>query len=277
MDLDLKSKTFLVTGGSSGIGLATVEILAEEGANVIIQYNSGESRAISAQKMALKYGVQAEIIQCDLRQEVQIEAMFRLIEQIFGRIDGIINNAGIWPEEDIPIHKMDTSHWENTINVNLRSVFLCNKYFLNMLDKFPGEHAAIVLVGSTAGVFGEAGHNDYSITKSAMHGLMLSTKNEIVKLARYARINIVSPGWTLTPMAEEGLKQEAAVIRVLQTTALRKIATARDIANTIVFLLSDRVSSHTTGQQLVLAGGMEGRLLWQPNEVDPNLFLGSIQ
>ena len=119
----------------------------------------------------------------------------------------------------------------------------------------------MVLVGSTAGLFGEAGHADYSSAKAAMtHGLLLSLKNEIVRGAPNGRVNLVAPGWTVTPMTESELNQEL-VDRVTATMALRKVATAEDVARAIVFLCSPAASGHVTGQVITVAGGMEGRLL----------------
>jgi 3-oxoacyl-[acyl-carrier protein] reductase len=116
-----------------------------------------------------------------------------------------------------------------------------------------------VFVGSTAGVFGEAGHADYAAAKSAITGgLLLSLKNEIVRIAPRGRVNAVAPGWTETPMTR-GLVDPDQVRAVSRTMALRKVASPNDVAAQVVVLASDRLSGHVTGQLVVVAGGMEGR------------------
>jgi 3-oxoacyl-[acyl-carrier protein] reductase len=116
-----------------------------------------------------------------------------------------------------------------------------------------------VLVGSTAGIFGEAGHADYAAAKSAvLGGLLLSLKNEIVRVAPKARVNAVAPGWTESPMTR-GFVDPEQVRAVSRTMALRKIARPEDVAAQVVALASDELSGHVTGQVVVVAGGMEGR------------------
>ena len=125
----------------------------------------------------------------------------------------------------------------------------------------------MILVGSTAGVFGEAWYSDYATSKAGMHGLMMSLKNEITHIAPKGRVNIVNPGWTLTPMAEEALSDNDMVTRILQTIPMRKTATPQDISSAILFLASDVLAGHVSGQTINVSGGMEGRLLFTPDEI----------
>ena len=120
---------------------------------------------------------------------------------------------------------------------------------------------SLVLVGSTAGIYGEAGHSDYAAAKGAITtGLLLSLKNEVSRIGS-VRVNAVAPGWTMTPKkAESGLDEEIAE-RAKSTMALKKLATPEDVASAIVVLSSDEVSGHITGQVIEVAGGMEGRLV----------------
>jgi len=118
-----------------------------------------------------------------------------------------------------------------------------------------------VMVSSTAGLFGEAGHADYAAAKSAIaYGLMLSLKNEVVRVAPRARVNVVCPGWTYSPMTR-GELDESLPQRITRTMALRKVATAEDVARQVVVLASDEISGHVTGQIVTVAGGMEGRVV----------------
>jgi 3-oxoacyl-[acyl-carrier protein] reductase len=122
-------------------------------------------------------------------------------------------------------------------------------------------HGSLVLVGSTAGRFGEAGHADYAAAKSAIQvGLLLSLKNEIVRVALNGRVNAVAPGWTYSPMTSGVLDQDV-VDQVTRTMALRKVATADDIARAVVVLATDELSGHITGEVVTVAGGMEGRTI----------------
>jgi 3-oxoacyl-[acyl-carrier protein] reductase len=127
-------------------------------------------------------------------------------------------------------------------------------------------------------VFGEAGHADYAAAKSAMaFGLTRSLKNELARLAPHTRdycggrINCVCPGWTVVPRSAAKLRDPKIIRQVTATMALSKIARPGDIASAVVFLSSDALAGHITGQTLVIAGGMEGRTLWQPEEIDPRL------
>jgi 3-oxoacyl-[acyl-carrier protein] reductase len=126
-----------------------------------------------------------------------------------------------------------------------------------------------VLISSTAGIFGEPDHGDYAAAKSAMaFGLTRTLKTEIARLAPPSkdycggRVNCICPGWTVVPRNNAKLKNDAVVKRVTATMALRKLARPDDIANATVFLSSDALAGHLTGQTLTIAGGMEGRLLW---------------
>ena len=131
--------------------------------------------------------------------------------------------------------------------------------FLREVERNGGGN--LVLVGSTAGRFGEAGHADYAAAKSAIQvGLLLSLKNEIVRIAPRSRVNAVAPGWTYSPMTR-GALDDSLVRGISRTMALRKVAVADDIACAIVVLASDELSGHITGELVTVAGGMEGRTI----------------
>ncbi len=268
----LSGRKILVTGASGGIGSATAKVLLKSGAVVFLHYNSSIQGINEIKDWMEKEGIPNDHgfpVQADLSEEEQVIQMFENIKSMGGSLHGLVNNAGIWPPKDTSIVEMTLEQWNRTLAVNLTSMFLCSREFLRLLKSDPIEDASIVLIGSTAGIFGEAGHIDYSVTKSALHGFMLSLKNEIVKISRHGRVNTVSPGWVKTKMAEDGLKDLKTVTKVLQTTAMRKIATPNDIAYPVAFLLSPLLSGHISGQNIAVTGGMEGRLLFYPDEVDP--------
>lgn len=273
MRTGLENKTIIVTGGLGGIGIAVVEILIQEQANIILHYRTKRENFNEIEQKMQDANINFLMIQADLNEEAQVTDLFDRVTEKFGRIDGLVNNAGIWPEIHTPIHKMELTQWQKTLQTNLQSIFLCSKEYMKNRSQHKGEFGSIVLIGSTAGVFGEEGHIDYSSSKAALHGFMLSLKNEIVRIARFGRVNIVSPGWTLTRMAENELQNHAGVTRALQTIPMRKIANAGDIAKSVIHLLSDELSAHISGQNIVIAGGMEGRLQHEKDEIDLNRVL----
>src|SRR6185437_9092484 len=174
--------------------------------------------------------------------------------------------AGVWPEQDVPVAELSLERWRDTLDANLTATFLTARAFLAQLGEREG---ALVLVGSTAGLFGEAGHADYAAAKSAiLGGLLLSLKNEAVRRNPRTRVNAVAPGWTVSPMTE-GLLDAGQVAGITQTMALAKVATADDVAAQIVALASPVVSGHVTGQVVTVAGGMEGRVLHEQKDGGP--------
>jgi 3-oxoacyl-[acyl-carrier protein] reductase len=256
MELGLEGTAVLVTGASGGIGSATARALAAEGARVGVHYHSS---AAAAEKLAAEIG--GVPLEADLRDEASADALVPEAVRALGRLDACVANAGTWDPEDVPITAMSLDRWRDTIESNLTATFLTARAYLRHVDA--AKQGSLVLVGSTSGLFGEAGHVDYSAAKAAFTGLMLSLKNEVVRGAPLARVNLVAPGWTVSPMTAKELTEET-VARVTATMALRKVATAEDVARAIAFLCSPLAAGHVTGQVITVAGGMEGRLLHPP-------------
>jgi 3-oxoacyl-[acyl-carrier protein] reductase len=254
LDTGLAGKGVVVTGASGGIGAACARAFAAEGARVLVHYHRGEERA-----RALGEEVGAAVAQADLTAEDEVEGLFELARKELGAIDVCVAVQGVWPREDVPVWRLPLERWEHTLRLNLTSTFLVARRFLREVER--SGRGSLVLVGSTAGVFGEAGHADYAAAKSAvLGGLLLSLKNEIVRIAPHGRVNAVAPGWTESPMTR-GLVGPEQVASVSRTMALRKVARPDDVAAQVVVLSSDVLSGHVTGQVLVVAGGMEGRVV----------------
>lgn len=259
MDTGLKDNVVLITGASGGIGQATARAFAAEGARLALH---AHSRPEAVESLLSQLSVPAAMVRGDLKNETDVETMFAEAVKALGRIDGLVVNAGIWNASATPLHRMTLTQWRETMDADLTSAFLTCRAFLRHLEAVPRESASIVLVGSTAAIFGEANHADYAAAKAAMvYGLTKSLKNEIVGLAPRGRVNCVCPGWTDTPMAAPHTSDAAAVARATATMPLRKIATPQDVARSIVFLSSDILAGHISGDILTVAGGMEGRLL----------------
>jgi 3-oxoacyl-[acyl-carrier protein] reductase len=250
MDLDLAGKRVLVTGASGGIGGATARAFAAEGCHVVGHWHRGEERAA---ELAEEIG--CTLVQADLTSEQEVDRLYAEA----GPLDVCAAVAGVWPNPDEPVWELPLERWRATLDQNLTATFLTARGFLRGVAE--RGHGNLILVGSTAGLFGEAGHADYAAAKSALQGgLLLSLKNEIVRVAPRARVNAVAPGWTESPMTR-GLVDDEMVRRISRTMPLRKVAQPEDVARQIVVLASDAASGHVTGQLITVAGGMEGRVV----------------
>ena len=245
MDTGLSGKRVLVTGASGGIGGACARAFTAEGAEVVAHFHQGRERA-----EALGAAV---VVGADLTREDEVDRLFAEA----GPLDICAAVAGVWPSEDQPVWELPLERWRATLDANLTASFLTARGFLRQLD---GE-GALVFVGSTAGIFGEAGHADYAAAKSAiLGGLLLSLKNEVVRKSPRVRVNAVAPGWTESPMTRGHVSDEQ-VRRISRTMALRKVAQPEDVAWQVVVLASPTLSGHVTGQIVTVAGGMEGRVV----------------
>ena len=256
MDTGLAGKRILVTGASGGIGAAAARAFADEGARVAVHFNRGKERA---ETLAAELD-DALLVQADLTQEADVDRMFAEVVEALGGVDVCAAVAGVWPRADEPVWELPLERWRATLDANLTATFLTARGFGREVAR--SGHGTLVLIGSTAGLVGEAGHADYAAAKSAVvHGLLLSLKNELVRVAPRARVNAVCPGWTESPMTRRGELEPEQLARVTRTMALRKVAQPEDIARQIVVLASDELSGHVTGQIVTVAGGMEGRVI----------------
>ena len=220
-----------------------------------LHFHQGRERA---EALSAEFGG-APILGADLRVEDEADGLFERAVRELGGLDVCAAVAGRWPEEDVPLWELPLTRWEATLRENLTVTYLTARGFLREVER--SGHGSLVLIGSTAGLFGEAGHADYAAAKSAViGGLLLSLKNEIVRIAPRGRVNAVCPGWTESPMTRSTLDDPDLVRRVTRTMPLRKVARPEDVARQVVVLASDELSGHVTGQVVTVAGGMEGRV-----------------
>jgi 3-oxoacyl-[acyl-carrier protein] reductase len=242
----LHGKRALVTGGSRGIGRAVVSLLARAGADVAIGFRSRAAEADAGAAEVQALGRRAITIGGDLADPAASERMVAQVAEAFGRLDIFVANAGVWPAEEVPLARLPAERWRDTLAANLDAVYHSTRAGLRLM----GPGGRIVLVSSTAGQRGEAGHADYAATKGALIAL---TKSLAIECAPDILVNCVAPGWVDTEMAAPAFGGDAKA-RIAATIPLRRIPTAEQIAGPIVFLCSD-LASHITGEILNVNGG----------------------
>ncbi|MFZ4712647.1 MAG: SDR family NAD(P)-dependent oxidoreductase [Bacteriovoracaceae bacterium] len=258
--LNFEGQRVLITGSAGGIGTAIAEAFHDSGAELYLHYNKSKE---GAEKLALKLQTRIHLVHANLSNEIEVEKMF----SGFPSLNHVIANAGYYNSTSASIHEMSLSQWNETIDHNLTASFLTARSFFQNIKKFKTISPSLVMIGSTAGIFGEKGHADYASAKAAiMSGLLPTLKNEIARLSPLGRVNVVAPGWTVTPMAEKFLEDKQAVKKSLQTFAMTKLAKPEDVAGSVLYLCSD-LAGHVSGEILKVTGGMEGRILWEKEEI----------
>jgi len=245
--IDLSSRTALITGGSRGIGRATADLLARAGARVAINYLRDERAANAAVREIRAAGGEAMALAGDVSEADQARQLVRDVVAAWGRLDIVVNNAGIW-DEDVA-GRGDLAVWDRTYAINQRGAFLVTDAAVPHLERHGG---SIVFVSSTAGQRGEARHSAYAASKGA---LISYTKSLAAELGpRGIRVNAVAPGWVETDMAAPVLANAAERSAIERTIPIGRIASAADVAGPILFLVSD-LARHVQGEILNVNGG----------------------
>ena len=258
METGLKGKTVLLSGASGGIGSEIARMFDREGLKQVLVYLRGKDKMEDIKK-TLKGDYIA--IPADLTVENDVEKLYKLADEKYGRIDILVAAAGVWSETKF-ISDRTLDEWENAFKLNSTADFLLTRGFFKNLRKYKGDYGSIVYIGSTAGMIGEALHHDYAASKSAIiYGLTQSLRVEITSFAKSGRVNVVCPGWCATPVTYEMLKDKQFLHSITSTIPLRKVATPEDIASAVVFMSSDKLAGHITGKVLSVDGGINGRLL----------------
>lgn len=272
MKTGLEDRVVFLTGASGGIGRAVADAFAAEGARLALQ---GHRRFEELETLVADrpWREQAICLRADVTRPAELTQAFERTLETWGRVDVCVANAGVWPPQDSPLHQLDEERVRDVLDINLLGATWTARAFLQALahtgPRDDGDGASLCFTGSTAGRFGERGHVDYAISKAGLYGLVRTLKNEVVSVDPHARVNLVEPGWTVTEMVRAELDDDSHLERVGSTMPLQQLARAQDIAQTMVYLSSPRLARHVTGQTITVAGGMEGRLLWQPGEIDP--------
>ncbi|GAA2499613.1 3-oxoacyl-ACP reductase [Terrabacter carboxydivorans] len=245
----LDGKVAVITGGCSGIGLATVRRFAEEGAKVVI----GDLDEVNGPRIAEEVG--GAFVRVDVVSKEDVDALFRTAKEMFGSVDIAFNNAGISPPEDDSILDTDLDAWRKVQEVNLTSVYLCCKAALPyMLEQGKG---SIINTASFVAVMGAA---TSQISYSASKGGVLSMSRELgVQFARQGvRVNALCPGPVNTPLLQELFaKDEERAARRLVHVPMGRFGEPEEMANAVLFLASDE-SSFITASTFLVDGGISG-------------------
>ncbi len=241
------TKTAVVTGASRGIGRAIALKLAQDGANVVVNYSGSQAKAEEVVAEIKALGQQAIAVQANVADTDEVKALMGAAMDAFGSIDILVNNAGI--TRDNLLMRMKEDEWDSVMDTNLKGVFLCTKAVARQMMK--QRAGRIINVASIVGVAGNAGQANYVAAKAGVIGLTKTTAKELA--ARNILVNAVAPGFIATDMTEE-LPQDVKDAMLTQIP-LAKLGQPEDVANVVAFLASEG-ANYMTGQTLHIDGGM---------------------
>ncbi|MEB3230036.1 MAG: 3-oxoacyl-[acyl-carrier-protein] reductase [Leptolyngbyaceae bacterium] len=243
--LPLADQVAVVTGASRGIGRATALALAEQGATVVVNYARSSQAAVEVVAQIEGMGRSAIALQADVSQEDQVDALFKTVMEKYGRVDVLVNNAGI--TRDTLLMRMKPDDWNAVISLNLTGVFLCIKAVTKpMLKQRSGR---IINVASVVGLMGNPGQANYSAAKAGIIGLTKTVAKELS--SRGVTVNAIAPGFIATDMTEE-----VAADEIVKHIPLGRLGTAEEVAGLIRFLAADPAAAYITGQTINVDGGM---------------------
>ena len=244
----LENKIALITGGSRGIGESIVRKFAAQGATVIFTYlSSAEKAEVLAKEVSEAHQVTVKAIRSDASDYSQAESLINQVAEEFGRIDVLINNAGI--TKDTLMLRMSEEQWDQVMEVNLKSVFNLTKHVLKPMMK--NKSGSIINMGSVVGVFGNAGQANYAASKAGIIGFSKSIAKEVG--SRNIRCNVIAPGFIETDMTHVLTEEQKKAYA--DSIPLKKLGSGEDVANACVFLGSD-MGQYVTGQVLSVCGGL---------------------
>ena len=251
--ISLEGKVALISGGSRGIGAATVRMFTAAGAKVVFSYRRAGRQALALAKEcgeAVCHPVASDLNSAEAAHSLVAETV-----RHFGRLDILVGNHGVWPVEDVPIERMSDEQWRSTLTINLDAVFGLVKHAVaQMKSHTRGQGAAghIVLISSTSGQRGEAFHCDYSASKGALISMVKGLSTELASAGIY--VNSVAPGWVDTDMSAESLQDPKSGEEIRRTIPMGRVGTPEEIAGPVLFLCSE-YASFITGEVFNVNGG----------------------
>ncbi len=239
-----------MTGGSRGIGAATVKLFARAGADVVFSYNKSREAAAQVEQEARKHGTRIESQKAELGKMAEAKALIDFARERLGRIDILIANAGVWNETDAPIEKMTEREWDEMMRVNLKSVYAVIHYTVPYMIAQKG--GRIVAISSTAGQRGESLHTHYAASKGAIISMVKGLSTELGR--HNILVNCVAPGWVDTDMSASVLRNKKLAKAAVAPIPLKRAGTAEEIAGPILFAASD-LATFITGEVINVNGG----------------------
>jgi len=242
----LADKVAVVTGASRGIGRATALALAVEGASVVVNYARSSAAADEVVAAITENGGSAIALQADVADADQVDALIKATMDKWGRVDVLVNNAGI--TRDTLLLRMKPEDWQAVIDLNLTGVFLCTRAVSKIMLK--QRAGRIINIASVAGLMGNPGQANYSAAKAGVIGLTKTVAKEMA--ARGVTVNAVAPGFIKTDMTEDLPNTE----EILKYIPLGRYGEAEEVAGLIRFLAADPAAAYITGQVLTIDGGM---------------------
>jgi len=249
VSLSLNNKVALITGGSRGIGAATVRMFVAAGARVMFSFQKAQK---PAQQLVEELGkANCAAFAADLSQPENASKLVAAVVETFGRLDIVVANHGVWESADVAVDQMSEAQWRRTIAINLESVFQLIKHSVGQMKK-QGKSGHIVLVSSTAGQRGEAFHCDYAASKGALISMVKGLSTELARDGIY--VNCVAPGWVDTDMSAGALGDPKTRAKVFATIPLERVAKPEEIAAPILFLCTPH-AGFITGEIFNVNGG----------------------
>ncbi len=245
--MSVEGRVALISGGSRGIGAAAVKLFAAAGGKVVFTYQKAQA---AAEKLVKECGGdRCFAVQCDLNGIESASKAVQATVDRFGKLDILVANHGIWPEEDVAVDQMSSEHWRQTLAINLDAVFGLVKFSIPVLKKKGGH---IVLVSSTSGQRGEAYHIDYSASKGAIISMTKMLSSELLK--HNVRVNCVAPGWVETEMSSATLAKPEAGAQIRATIPMGRVGKPEEIAAPILFLCTEH-AGFISGEIFNVNGG----------------------
>ena len=250
MNISLIDQIAVISGGSRGIGAATVKLFAAAGGNVIFSYRRDAKSAKEVVQACRALPGTVTAVRTDVSKMADARKLIAAAIRRFGQLDILVANAGVWNVDPLPIGKMSERQWDDMVDVNLKGAYSVTHYAVpHMMARKKGR---IILVSSTAGQRGEAFHTHYGAAKGGVISLVKGLSAELAP--HKVLVNAVAPGWVDTDMAAPVFRKSAEARKIFQQIPLRRLARPDEIAMPILFLASE-MSTYLTGEIININGG----------------------